>query len=520
MIILALSSSWRRQPALFWARLLCAGFAHNVVTDIKVTYLPMVRLLTSAVILLATLLLSTQSVAQEPAPLPELGDPAGGLISPDQEFRMGRTWLRQLRGQANLLNDPLVQEYVEHLVYRMASHSSLQQPDLSIVVINSREINAFAVPGGVIGLNAGLLINAEQEDEVAAVIAHEIAHVSQRHFTRRYADSKRMNTAVMAAMLASLAIAISGDTDAGVAGILASQAAAIQQQLAYSRHHEREADRIGMQTLVNAGMNPQAMPRFFERLQRTQQFAGDRLEFLSTHPITEERIADSRARANALPAATIREAEAFQLIRARLLAGFYNNPTLAIEHFRGQYRKSASIQQQAAGYGLAISALRAKNYPLAEQVLTDLQRRHPDQLWFRIAQAELLQAQQKHTEAALLLEELASLMPRNYAITALLANSLIKTDRAERAALLLEPILRQRSNDPALWRLAADGWGYSGNLAMAHLARGEVLFLSGADELGMDQLRYARDYSKDNFPLHSRINARLKEMDAISKERF
>ncbi|MEE4251668.1 MAG: M48 family metalloprotease [Alcanivoracaceae bacterium] len=475
----------------------------------------MVRLL-----ILLVLYLPTSAIGDEPAPLPELGDPAGGLISPDQEFRMGRTWLRQLRGQVATLNDPLVQEYVEHLVYRMASHSDLHEPDLAIVVINNRDINAFAVPGGVIGLNAGLLVNAEREDEVAAVIAHEIAHVSQRHFVRRYADSQRINTAVMAAMLASLAVMISGQADAGVAGLMATQAAAIQQQLAYSRHHEREADRVGMQTLVNAGMDPQAMPRFFERLQRNQQFAGKPLEFLSTHPITEERIADSRARADTLPAGNLAEAEAFHLIRARLLAGFHSTPALAVEHFRSQYNQGATIQQQAAGYGLAISALRAKDYVLANQTLAGLEKRFPDQLWYRVARAEVLQAQQKHAQAAEILREVAALVPRNYAITALLAGSLIKTDKAAEAAELLEPILRRRASDPALWRLAADAWGYSGNLAMAHLGRGEALFLSGADERGIDQLRYALEYSKDNFPLHSRIKARVKEMEAISKERF
>jgi beta-barrel assembly-enhancing protease len=472
------------------------------------------------VLLLVLMTLPTTSLGNEPAPLPELGDPAGGLISPDQEFRMGRAWLRQLHAQVPLLNDPLVQEYVEHLVYRLASHSDLKEPDLAIVVINSRDINAFAVPGGVIGLNAGLIINAEREDEVGAVIAHEIAHVSQRHFVRRYADSQRMNKAMLAAMLASIAVMIGGDTDAGVAGLMASQAAAIQQQLAYSRHHEREADRVGMQTLVNAGMDPQAMPRFFERLQRNRQYAGKPLEFLSTHPITEERIADSRARANNLPAGANAEPDTFQLIRARLLAGFFGDPALAVEHFMSQYRAGASIQQQAAGYGLAISAMRARRYELAAATLNQLRQRNPDQLWFRVAGAELLQAQQRHEEAVTQLRELSALMPGNYAISALLASSLIRTNKPDEAAMLLEPLLRKRSNDVALWRLAADAWGHSGELALAHLARGEALFLSGADERGIEQLKYAMDRSKDNFPLHSRIKARLREMDTESKEKF
>jgi beta-barrel assembly-enhancing protease len=470
--------------------------------------------------LLAPLFFAAPALASDASPLPELGDPAGGIISPDQEYRLGRNWLRQLHSQVPVLNDPLVQEYVEHLVYRLASHSDLKEPDLAIVVINSRDINAFAVPGGVIGLNAGLIIHAEREDEVAAVIAHEIAHVSQRHFVRRYADSQRLNRAMLAAMLASLAVAIAGDTDAGVAGMMASQAAAIQQQLAYSRHHEREADRVGMQILVNAGMDPDAMPRFFERLQRNRQFAGRPMEFLSTHPITEERIADSRARAATLPAATTADSATYQLVKARLLSGFFGEPELGVAHFSAQYRGGASLQQQAAGYGLALSAMRARDYTLSENVLATLRQQFPDQLWYRIAQAELAQAQQQHDKAIEQLRELSTLMPGNYAISVMLADSLIRTGAADEAAQLLDPILRKRHNDVALWRMGADAWGRSGQLGLAHLARGEALFLSGADQRAMDQLRYAMDYSKDNFPLHSRIKARLREMDSQSKERF
>jgi beta-barrel assembly-enhancing protease len=474
----------------------------------------------TGIILFTLLLLAAGSRASDPAPLPELGDPGGGLISPDQEYRLGRAWLRQLHAQVPLLNDPLVQEYVEHLVYRLASHSDLREPDLAIVLVNSRDINAFAVPGGVIGLNAGLIIHAEREDEVAAVVAHEIAHVSQRHFVRRYADSQRLNRAMLAAMLASIAVAIAGDTDAGVAGLMASQAAAIQQQLAYSRHHEREADRVGMQTLVNAGMDPHAMPRFFERLQRSRQFAGRPLEFLSTHPITEERIADSRSRANALPAATTPESASFHLVRARLLAGFFGDPALAVTHFRSQYRGGDSLQQQAMAYGLTLSAIRARDFELADSTLSQLRQRFPEQIWYRIAEAELRQGKQQHDLAIVRLRELSALMPRNHAISAMLADNLIRAGQPAEAASVLEPLLRQRSNDVALWRLAADAWGRSGQLAMAHLARGEALFLSGSDERGMEQLRYAMDHSKENFPLHSRIKARLREMDSESKERF
>lgn len=470
--------------------------------------------------LLLPLLLASPSPAEEARALPELGDPAAGLLSPDQEYRLGRAWLRQLHGQVPLLNDPLVQEYVEQLIYRLASYSALQDPDLAIVVVNHRDINAFAVPGGVIGLNAGLILNAEYEDEVSAVLAHEIAHVSQKHFIRRYADSQRSNRAMMAALLASLALAVAGNTDAGIAGIMATQAAAIQQQLAYSRHHEREADRIGMQTLVNAGYDPQAMPRFFERLQRSRQFAASAPEFLSTHPINEERIADSRGRANKLTPQTSPDPTIFHLVKARLAAGFFADPNQAVAHFRNSDRRGAGSSAQANNYGLALSAMRTRQFALAEEVIQALRQQHPDQHWYRVAEAELLQARSEHAEAVVALRELVRLMPGNYAISAMLADSLIRTDQAAEAASLLAPILRRRPTDVGLWRLTSEAWGRSDQLALAHLARGEALFLSGATEDGLEQMRFALDKSKENFPLHSRIKARLREMDEMDKEKL
>ncbi|MBD3666602.1 MAG: M48 family metalloprotease, partial [Kangiella sp.] len=158
----------------------------------------MIRAMHALILCLVVVLAAPPGRAQD---LPDLGDPAAALLSTDQEYRLGRSWLRSLRGKTPIMTDPLVQDYVENLVYRLASFSDLHEPNLSIVVINSRAINAFAVPGGVIGLNAGLFLNAGSMDEVASVVAHEIAHVSQRHFTRRHVDSQLTNIAMLAAML-------------------------------------------------------------------------------------------------------------------------------------------------------------------------------------------------------------------------------------------------------------------------------------------------------------------------------
>ena len=304
--------------------------------------------------------------------LPELGDPTVAIISAEQEYRLGRGWLRDLRGQTSIMEDPLVQEYAEHLVYRLASFSELNEPDLAIVVINSAAINAFAVPGGVIGLNAGLFLNAASEDEVASVVAHEIAHVSQRHFTRRYMDSKRRGPAVLAAMLASIALAIAGSGDAGMAGIAATQAASIQAQLAYSRHNEYEADRVGMQILAAAGMDPSAMPRFFERMLEQQRYSGDPPEFLLTHPLTAERVADSRARARSLSAPPANPSASFELVRARIQARYFDGQERARDYFGRRLESNDRVQKQAARYGLALTDLKEDRYDAARRVVTCL----------------------------------------------------------------------------------------------------------------------------------------------------
>lgn len=474
--------------------------------------------------LLLSTLLVTSLLLTSPAPLkaqnlPDLGDASSAILTPEQEYRLGRAWLRGLRSQVALLDDPLVQDYVDHLVYRLASYSDLQEPDLAIVIVNSREINAFAVPGGVIGLNAGLFLHAQSEDEVAAVIAHEIAHVSQRHFTRRYADSKRVNRAMLAGILASLAVAIAGDPEAGMAGMVASQAGAIQAQLAYSRHHEREADRVGMQTLANAGMDPYAMPAFFERLLRNQQFSGKPPEFVLTHPITETRVADSKSRAQSMPRPPLKQSPEFFLIKYRLQALYMRDANEALSTFKKQYHEGSSYIQQALGFGLAIAAIRAKDFSLADNTLARLQEQNPDQIWYTLALAESMEQQKRHQEAVSLSKKVLDISPGHYGASIILARNLVAQNELDEARALLER-LQWRHPTLASHRLLAKIWTDKKDKARSHLAHGEIFFATGQEQKGIQQLRYALKYSEDNFALYSQVKARLAEMETLANEKF
>jgi len=253
------------------------------------------------------LLLSIQTSlalsATEGLKIPNLGQTSTSLFSTDYEHQLGRTWLKIFRSQAPTVDDPLLYAYLESLVFDLVSHSELQDRRIELVIVDNPSINAFAVPGGIIGVNNGLFMYAQTEDEFATVIAHEIAHLSQRHFSRRVEQAQANAPLNIAGMLAGILLAATTGTDAGLAAMTATQAALQDQQLRYSRANEAEADRVGMRTLYEAGYDPYAAPAMFERMLASNRYnSGNRIpEFLRTHPLSENRIADTRNRAMQYP---------------------------------------------------------------------------------------------------------------------------------------------------------------------------------------------------------------------------
>lgn len=452
--------------------------------------------------------------------LPGLGSPAASLFSSQQRVAMGHAWLRQLRSRVSILHDPFIQSYAEHIIWQLLGYSGLKNTNIDLVIINTSAINAFAVPGGVIGLNAGTLMQADNEDEIAAVLAHELAHLSQHHFEQRLYRSKHTSRSFLLAMLASIALAASGMPNAGFAGLAASQAAMIQSRLAYSRQQEAEADRIGMQTLDAAGFNPNAMPAFFEKLLRMSRFNGQPLEFLMNHPITESRIADTRARASKLPPHAYHTSLKFLLMRARLKARFYHDPDQAIAYFSNLYTNGNNQQQLAAGYGLAIALMRKEQTQKATKLLQQLLEIVPDNWWFKAGLAESAMKANDFQKANQQLKKLLNLFPGNYAISVLYAKSLIRSEQPSKVKAVLQPLRQERPDDPLLWRLAAKAFGAMNQPARAHLARGKHLFLNGHIDKGIQQLEYALNKSKDQFALHSRINAAITQMKRAKHQPF
>ena len=292
--------------------------------------------------------------------LPSLGDASSAIVSPQQEYQLGRAWLALLRSQVSQLNDPQLKDYVETSVYKLVETSQVNDRRLEFILINSPQLNAFAAPGGIIGVNGGLFLNAQTEGEYASVLAHELAHLSQRHFARGVEAQQRMQVPMMAALLAGIVIAAAGAGDAGIATIAGTQAAAIQEQRRFSRQNEQEADRIGILNLEKAGYDPRSMPTMFERLMRQYRFDAKPPEFLLTHPVTESRIADTRNRAEQARQGGTEDSLRYQLIRARVQLTYEESPGLAAKRFRAQLDENP--KNDIARYGLAIAQIKGSQW--------------------------------------------------------------------------------------------------------------------------------------------------------------
>ncbi|WP_165671896.1 M48 family metalloprotease [Metapseudomonas otitidis] len=452
-------------------------------------------------------LLATPAIADD---LPSLGDASSSVVSPDQEHKLGRAWLGLLRAQVEQLPDPQLKEYVETSVYRLAESSQLQDRRLEFVLLKSPQLNAFAAPGGIIGVNGGLFLYAPNEAEYASVMAHELAHLSQRHFARGVEAQQRMQIPVMAAMLAGIVAAAAGAGDAGMAAIMSTQAAAIQEQRRFSRQNEQEADRIGLLNLKKAGYDPRAMPNMFERLMRQYRYDSKPPEFLLTHPVTESRIADTRNRAEQLPAGGVENSLRYQLMRARVQLMFEETPGISAKRFRAMLDSDPKLD--AARYGLAIAQIKAGQLNEAREALTQLLAKAPNEVAYNLAQVDLDITANRLPDAQKRVDRMLSLYPASYPLKQARADLLLKQNKPQDAEKVLEDLARTRANDPDIWYQVAEVRGLAGNTIGLHQARAEYFALVGDFDQAIEQLDFAKRRASSNFPLAARIDARQQEL--------
>ena len=449
--------------------------------------------------------------------LPDIGLSASNVFSPHEERAYRQRIMQQLRVYDLLVDDPLINDYFSDLSYKLVANSERPTDDFVFVVIKDPSLNAFAAPGGLIAAHAGLILAADSESEVAGVIGHEIAHVTQRHLARAFENARQVSIP-LALLLVGLIIATGGAGEAIQGGLLGTQALAAQSQINFTRQNEQEADRIGIQTMAAAGYDPAGMADFFGKVQRTFRANGEGPpEFLRTHPVSSNRIAEAKDRAAQMPVVNRGPNPQFLRMQARLRALGERYPEQAARYFNTQLNLNdpSAAQAEANRYGLAVALQRAGNYSAAGDLARQLLDGDEDILAYQLLQAELDLQAGRNKQALERLEQLHTRFQGNHAIAVNDVEALLRENRPEPAVTAAEVVRDQllvEGRDPALFDLYARAAEIAGDPVRAGEARAETLYLNGQLYPAIQLLeRLARRDDLD-FYHHSRINARLAEL--------
>ncbi len=446
-----------------------------------------------------------------PIELPELGDGSSSLVSPQIEREIGEMFLKQVRASLPTVNDPVLKYYVERHVTNLAPHSELKEKVLSTVLIDSEDVNAFAAPGGVVGINLGLFLHAEDVHEYSSVVAHELAHLSQRHFARGIEQQRSQTLPTIAGLIAAIMIGAAGGGDAGLAAISTAQAAAQARALRYSRTRETEADRIGLNTMVQAGLDPNGMSRMFERMQRAYRYTRKPPEFLLTHPLSETRIADARTQAQQRPARAYALSTDYQMMRARAMVHYADSPQAAVKRFEKANRDDPD--NPITEYGLALALSRAGEHTRAITLGDRLFASSPDKILHITSYADLLIAAGKLDQAMRLLSHQLVINPDNAPMAMLYSQALIKAEDYSQAQAVLKRQSIVRPNDAEVWYELAEVAGLAGDIVNVHLARAEFFTLHGGYQKAIQHLEYARRLIPgDNTQLVAKIDQRVRDL--------
>ena len=444
--------------------------------------------------------------------LPDLGDASGQAFTPQQDRELATEFIRQIRQEGLVLEDAEATRYLKNLGRRLAMHSQATGQSFSFFLVDDPRINAFAGPGGYIGTNIGLILAAENESELAGVLAHEIAHVTQRHLARAFDAAGRQGLQSAAALLAAILIGTQ-DSQAGAAALTAASALGVQQQINFTRANEKEADRVGIRTLAEAGFDPHGMAGFFEKLQKNAKLYGTRPpEFLSTHPVTTDRIAEATARAESYPAKPHHDELPFQLIRSKLRVASYESPHTVLQDWQRYHgKRGGSTASERYEYALLLAAV--KQYDQAGTVMRELHRADPDRLAYRLALGRILQQAGKLQSAVNLYKESLSLYPHESMIVLPYANTLIAAGENQQAYELLVEISSSSADDPAVYKLLAQAAGKTGRKLQTHTAMAEYYFMNGYTHQAVEQLQLARKLPGLSDYDAATVQARLSDLE-------
>lgn len=450
--------------------------------------------------------------------LPDLGDSSQGDLSPQMERKIGETAMRDIRlRESTYVDDAEVTEYLNHLGTRLAAGMPDRQQEFEFFALRDPTLNAFAMPGGYIGVHTGLLLAAQSESELAGVLGHEMAHVTQHHIARLVGQQKQAGLMSLAALAVAI-LAARSNTDASQAALATGAAVGIQNQLNFTRDFEREADRIGIQSLQTAGFDPRAMAAFFLRLQQFGRlYENNAPAYLRTHPLTTERIADMENRAASYPRRQVADSAGFQLVRAKIRSQ-QGAPDDAVAEAQSLLQQRKSGAEGALRYGLTRAYLRANKLALARRELDALRNLRLTSPMVETLAAEVSMAEKDPAAAIQTLRQARQRSPQSRALGYALTTTLLDSGQAQEAQRRVADDLRTYPGDHRLWALQARTYTALGKRALAHRSQAEVYALQGQYAAAVEQLEIAQRSGDGDFYVLSAVDSRLRELRARQAE--
>ena len=449
--------------------------------------------------------------------LPDMGTTAGSTLSINQELQMGDFYVRQLRASAPLINDPLLNQYINQLGQCLVTHADSVRTPFHFFLIQNDELNAFAFFGGNVVLHAALFRYADNESQLASVMAHEISHVTQRHLARAMEDQKRNAPLTWVGALGSILLAMASP-QAGMAALTGTLAGAQQGIISFTQGNEQEADRIGIRVLQRAGFDPEAMPNFLQKLADQSRFSSKPPEILLTHPLPDSRLADARNRANQMRPVVVQSSQDFYLAKVRALGMYATGQNQLTDDLLDQYNKGNSREQLAAQYGKAVQFLEAKSFANAKKVVAPLLTKQPDNVWFLDIMTDIDIGLNQPQQAIARLT--AAHGSRNNPVLQLnLANAYVEAKQPANAMRILNRYTWSHRDDPNGWDLLAQAAAMQGLRDEELSARAEGLALAGQLNQAITTLSSASAQVPLGSLKQARYDARIDQLRGL-QQRF
>ena len=461
-------------------------------------------------IILVFLLVSMPVMAINEQNLPDIGDSSGSVISPEFDRRLGNAFLREVRRSTPLVYDPEVEAYINSIGYRLATHSDNNRQLFTFFVINNPMINAFAGPGGMIGINSGVILNSHNESELAAVIAHEIAHVTQRHLARQFERATQFSIPTAAAIIGAIILGTQ-NPQAGAAAFQATIGINAQAQINFTRANEKEADNIGMQLLARSGFDPKGMPGFFEKLQQgSKYYTGNAPEFLQTHPVTSNRIAESQARSEEYPVINAINTDTYELIKIKVLVNSFEKPKSAVTELSSMLQTAKTEHEfDTARYGYALALQKNQQYDEARKQIISLLEKDEHNSAYLLAAAKIESDAQRYREAIKIFEEAEKYYPNYRPLVLYHAKTLLDYGKPVEARQLLHSYGRDNDSDITYLNLLSQAEAQSGYESESHIVKAEYYYLLGDTELAISRLKLAEKQRDLDYYQKERIKAKL-----------